>query len=83
MDLINSLPAAELGDLSPQTFGAVMSHAKAEHGNRPSSVSSDPNSLCANLRAVDERLRMACEAQYMMPAAAISMDDDISQMVNF
>ena len=83
MELVNSLPAAELGDLSPQMFGAVMSHAKAEYSNHPSGVSNDPNSLCANLRAVDERLRMACETQYMMPAAAISMEDDISQMVNF
>lgn len=60
-----------------------MAHAKAQYGNRPSGVSTDPNSLCANLRAVDERLRMACEAQYMIPAATVSMDEDISQMMNF
>ena len=62
---------------------AVMCHAKTEYGNRPSSVSADPNSLWANLRAVDERLRMACEAQYMIPAAVSTMDEDISQLVNF
>jgi hypothetical protein len=60
-----------------------MSHAKSQWGIRPSGVSTDPGSLCANLRAVDERLRMACEAQYMIPAATISADDDLSQMINF
>ena len=64
-------------------FVAVMSHAKTEYGNRPSSVSTDPGSLCANLRAVDERLRLACEAQYILPGSASGMDEDISQMVNF
>ena len=63
-------------------FVALMSHAKTEYGNRPPAVSTAPNSLCANLRAVDERLRMACEAQYMNPGSG-SMDEDLSQMVNF
>jgi len=81
--LVNSLPASELGDLSPDVFTAVMSHAKTEYDNHPSAVSTDPSSICANLGAVDERLRMACEAQYMVPRAASSIDDDISQMVNF
>ena len=62
---------------------AVMGHAKTEYGNRPSCGSTDPNPLCANLRAVDERLRMACEAQCMIPAVASTMDEDISQLVNF
>ena len=64
-------------------FVAVMSHAKTEYENRPSAVSTDPSSLCANLRAVDERLRLACEAQYMLPGSGSGVDDDISQMVNF
>jgi len=81
--LVNSLPTSELGDLSPDVFMAVMSHAKTEYDNRPSAVSTDPNSLCANLRAVDERLRMACEAQYMIPGPASSINEDIPQMVNF
>ena len=62
---------------------AVMVHAKTEYGNRPSGVSTDPNSVCANLRAVDERLRMACEAQRMIPSGVSTMDEDISQLVNF
>lgn len=62
---------------------ALMSRAKTEYGNRPPAVSTAPNSLCANLRAVDERLRMACEAQYMIPGSRSSMDEDLSQMVNF
>jgi len=81
--LVNSLPTSELGDLSPGVFVAVMSRAKTEYNNRPSAVSTDPNSLCANLRAVDERLRMACEAQYMIPGPVSSMNEDITQMVNF
>ncbi|KAF9654020.1 hypothetical protein BDM02DRAFT_1153843 [Thelephora ganbajun] len=81
--LVNSLPAPELGDLSRDVFVAVMSHAKTEYGNCPPSASAEPNSLCVNLRAVDERLRMACEAQYLIPASASSIDEDISQMVNF
>ena len=81
--LVNSLPASELRDLSPDVFVAVMSQAKTEYANRPLAVSTDPNSLCANLRAVDERLRLACEAQYMLPGSGSSLDDDISQMVNF
>jgi len=63
-------------------FVALMSHAKAEYGNHPPAVSTGPNSVCANLRAVDERLRMACEAQYMIPGSG-SMDEDVSQVVNF
>jgi hypothetical protein len=62
---------------------AVMSHAKTEYGNYPSAVSTDPNSLCANLRAVDERLRLACEALYLAPGSVSSMDEDISQAVKF
>ena len=62
---------------------AVMGHAKTEYGNRPSGVSTDPGSVCANLRAVDERLRMACEVQGMIPAGASTIDEDISQLVNF
>ena len=81
--LVDSLPASELRDLSPDMFVAVISHAKTEYGNRPSAVSTDPNSLCANLRAVDERLRMACGAQCMIPGSGSSMDDEMSQMVNF
>jgi hypothetical protein len=80
---VNSLPASELGNLSPEIFVAVMGHAKMEYGNRPSGVSTDPNSLCANLRAVDERLRMSCEAQGMIPAAVNTIDEDISHLVNF
>ena len=79
---MNSLPASELGDLSPDVFVVVMSHAKTEYDNYPSAVSADPSSLCANLRAVDERLRMACEAKYMIPGSSCTMDDDVSQMVN-
>ena len=81
--LVSSLPTLELGDLSPEMFAAVMSHAKAEYDNHPSAVSTDPNSLCANLRAVDERLRLACEALCLVPGSAGGMDEDISQMVNF
>jgi len=62
---------------------AVMSHAKTEYGNRASGISPDPNYLCANLRAVDERLRMACEAQSMIPAAASGVDEVTLQMMNF
>ena len=81
--LVNSLPMSELGNLSPEMFVAVMCHAKTEYGGRSPGVSIDPNSLCANLRAVDERLRMACEAQGMMPAAVNTIDEDILQLVNF
>ena len=54
---------------------AVMSQAKAEYSNRSFGVSADSNSLRANLRAVDERPRMACATQYMVPTAASSIDD--------
>ena len=81
--LVNSLPTSALGDLSPDMFLVVMSHAKLEYGNRSSAVSTDPNSLCANLRAVDERLQLACGAQYMLPSSGNSIDEEISQMVNF
>ena len=81
--LVKSLPASELQGLSPDMFVALMSNAKTEYGNRPSAVSTGPNSLCANLQAVDERLRMACEAQCMIPGSGTGMDEDISQMVNF
>jgi hypothetical protein len=80
--LVNSLPTSELRELSPDVFAAVMSHAKGEYGNHPYAVSTDPNSLCANLRAVDERLRMACGAQYMIPGSSSGVDEDVSQMVN-
>lgn len=60
-----------------------MGHAKTEYENGPSGVSTDVNSLCANLRAVDERLRMACETQRMIPAAVNVMGEDISRLVNF
>jgi len=60
---VNSLPASELGALSPYTSMAVMSHAKTTYDSHPSDVSTDPSSICANSRAVDERLWMACEAQ--------------------
>ena len=78
--LVNSLPASELDGLSPAMFGAMVTQAKTEYEHRRSGIST---SLCANLRAVDERLRMACESQYMISAAAVSVDEDISQMVNF
>ena len=58
---------------------AVMSHARREYGDRPSHRTTDPNSLWANLRAVDERLRMACET-LVVPAAA---SESVSQLVNF
>jgi len=82
--LVNSLPASELGNLSPEMFVTVMSHAKAEYGKRrPSGACPDRDSLSANLRAVDERLRMACEAQRMVPAALGTTDEDVSRLVNF
>lgn len=62
---------------------AVMDHAKLEYGNRPSGLSTDADSLSANLRAVDERLRMACEAHSMVPAVVSTVDEDFSQLLNF
>lgn len=81
--LVNSLPVSELHNMPPDMFMAVLSHAKTEYGNRPSAVPTGPNSLCANLRAVDERLRSACDARYMLPGSRSSMDEDMLQMVNF
>jgi hypothetical protein len=81
--LVNSLPAPELEDLAPDVFVAVMSHAKTEYGRRPSAAPADPDSLYANLRAVDDRLRLACESQYMLSSSGSSIDEDISQMVSF